>query len=187
MPTLEETIRGLSPEALNLYRQQLPERLKVMGELERNTLLEQLQAMPEFRAMPAEPQEPPAWQKPLQWLRTAEQAAGAFLGAPFSPAVAGTEHLPWWEREKAEYEAWEAPSVEMGFKYPQWLGGEEVTLGVKGALELTPWFATTIATAGLGGMAGLGARTGFTTLTKAAQLGQKAIRPVIADMTTIIS
>ena len=83
--TLEETVNELSPEALRIYRQQLATGGAGM------------------------PEDIPFWQKPLEWLRTAEQAAGAFLGAPFSPAIPGTEGLPWWEREKAEHEAWQAP------------------------------------------------------------------------------
>ena len=155
MPTFEELYARTSPEALDIFRKQLPQTLKAMGELERNTALERLQGLPEFQGLfesaqqpvqpavrPPEPQqaaqEAPWWQTPLDWLRSVETGAGTLLAAPFTPSVPGTQDMSWWEREKAEYEVWEAPSVELGFNYPQWLGGEEVTLGVKGALELTP-------------------------------------------------
>ena len=188
MPTLSETVRGLSPAALRIFKQQLPERLKTMGELDRNTVMEQLRQLPELQEFPEtqfpqqqqQPQEVPLWQKPLQWIRGVEQGAGALLASPFTPATQGTEGMSWWKREKAEYKEWEAPQTKLGFNYPKWLGGEEATLGVKGALELTPWFATSLATAGLGAVAGIGTKTGLTALTRAAALGQKGIRPIVA-------
>ncbi|KKM02789.1 hypothetical protein LCGC14_1780950, partial [marine sediment metagenome] len=196
MPTLEEQIRALSPAALDIFKQQLPQRLKELSPLDRNTALDQLMQLPELKlgAQPAQPRpqpqaqpqpETPWWQQPLNWLRTAEQAVGTFLGAPFTPAVPGTEGLSWWERERAEYEAWEAPSVGLGFNYPGWLGGGDVTIGVKGALESVPWFATALATAGLGATAALGTRAGISGLTRAAAVGQKVIKPVVAVERTL--
>ena len=147
MPTLQEQVGGLSQEALDIFKQQLPQRLKELGELERNTALEQLRGIPglgleDFRPSPIQPQQQvqpqqlpqqapqqqpqqpqediPWWQHPLEWIRTAEQAAGTFLAAPFTPPVPGTENLPWWQRERAEYEAWNEPSfqVEPLFRLP---------------------------------------------------------------------
>lgn len=186
--SLEEQVRALSPAALDIFKKQLPQRLKELGELERNTALEQLRRLPELelgeeiqpQVIQPTPQEVPWWQRPLGWIRTAEIGVGTFFGAPFSPAIPGTEQLPWWQREKAEYEAWEAPTRELGFRYPGWLGGEEATIGVKGALESIPWFATAIATGGLGIAARLGAKAGISGLTRVAAAGQRAIRPILA-------
>ncbi len=207
MPSLEEQIRGLSPAALDIFRKQLPQRLKELSPLDRNTALSQLSRLPEFglsegiqQATPPitrqpttpiqptqAPQQPdiPFWQIPLQWLRNVEQAAGTFLAAPFTPSVPGTENLPWWERERAEYEAWNEPSfqTEPLFRLPwtpQEIRDKPWTIGVKGALESVPWFATALATAGLGAAAALGTRTGISGLTRAAALGTRVIKPVIA-------
>ncbi len=221
MPSLEEQIRGLSPAALDIFRKQLPQRLKELSSLERNTALDQLSRLPEFgdfrgqqpqqvtqplqqpiqqpiqqvrpipQSISGQPLTPvqqgvPWWQDALNWIRTVEEATGTFLAAPFTPTVAGTENLPWWQRERAEYDAWEAPTVDLGFTYPEWLGGGEATIGVKGALEAVPWFATTIATGGLAGLAGVGARTGIGGLTRAAAFGQSALRPVVAAERAVI-
>ena len=201
MPSLEEQVRALSPAALDIFRKQLPQRLKELSPLDRNTALDKLMRLPELGlgfqptapqptirqpTMPIEaPQEIPWWQHPLQWIRTVEQAAGTFLAAPFTPAVPGTENLPWWQRERAEYEAWDEPSfqTEPLFRLPwtpQEIRDKPWTIGVKGVLEAVPWFATALATAGLGATAALGTRTGIAGLTRAAALGQKALKPVLA-------
>ncbi|KKN56451.1 hypothetical protein LCGC14_0572240 [marine sediment metagenome] len=208
MPDLEEQIRALSPAALDIFKKQLPQRLKELGELERNTALEKLMALPELelggfqpQVQPQPitrqpqigqeaPQDIPWWQTPLQWIRNVEQAAGTFLAAPFTPAVAGTENLPWWQRERAEYEVWDEPSfqTEPLFRLPwtpQGIRDKPWTIGVKGALESVPWFATALATAGLGATAALGTRTGIAGLTRAAALGQKALKPVLAVERTL--
>ena len=128
MPTLKEQIMGLSPEALDIFRKQLPQRLKELGELERNTALEQLQRLPELQLgefqptpqpiarqpqttqeAPQQQPEIPWWQHPLNWLRNVEQAAGTLLAAPFTPSVQGTENLPWWQRDE--------PSMRLGMSH----------------------------------------------------------------------
>ncbi|KKN74723.1 hypothetical protein LCGC14_0387650 [marine sediment metagenome] len=203
--TIGQQVSGLSQPALDIFRKQLPQRLKEMGELERNTALEQLQQLPELAGLdfgefqpiqsqvrqPVQqlqpPQQPeiPWWQQPLNWIRTIEEATGTFLAAPFTPSVPGTERLPWWQRERAEYEAWNEPSFQVQplFRFP-WTPEEERdkpwTIGVKGALEMVPWFATAIATAGLGASAALGTRAGISGLTRAAALGQRAIKPIVS-------
>ena len=48
MPTLEEQVRGLSPAALDIFRKQLPQRLKELSSLDRNTALSQLRNLPEL-------------------------------------------------------------------------------------------------------------------------------------------
>ena len=194
MPTLEEQVRGLSPAAMRIFKQQLPQRLKELSALERNTALSQLQRIPgllEIEAPVTQPQQPQVepekkwWDYPLDWIRNVETGAGTLLAAPFTPSVPGTEQLPWWEKERAEYEAWEEPGFQTQPLFrlpwtPQEIRDKPWMIGAKGALEFTPWIATTLATAGLGGMAGLGARTGLTGLTRAAALGQRAIKPIIA-------
>ncbi len=183
MPSLEEQIRGLSPAALDIFKKQLPQRLKELGGLERNTALEQLSRLPELRVgefQPVQESSIPWWQRPLNWMKAVEKASGTLLAAPFTRAVPDTEGLTWWQRERAEYEAWEAPSTALGFNYPQWMGGGEVTVGAKGALESVPWFATALATGGLSAAAHIGTRAGLSGLTRAAAVGQRALRPVLA-------
>lgn len=202
MPSLEEQIRALSPAALDIFKKQLPQRLKELSPLDRNTALDKLRRLPELglgdlgEIQPTQPQQPqvqaqpapqpeiPWWQHPLNWIRTIEQATGTLLAAPFTPAVKGTENLPWWQRERAEYEAWNEPSFQIQPLFrlpwtPQEIRDKPWTIGVKGALETVPWFATALATAGLGATAALGTRTGISGLTRAAALGQKALKPVL--------
>lgn len=169
-----ERIEQLSSQDLDLFKTQFRQRLKTMGELERNTALESLRGIPglaetfqgpEIRQQPI-PTDIPLWQKglqtitaPLHWI---SETSGALLTAPWSPEVEGVEELSWLERQKQEYRQWEAP----------W--------GVKFWAETAPWIATTVATAGLGGMGMIGARTGAMGLTRAAQIGQQALKPVLA-------
>ncbi len=110
---LEEQIRGLSPGALDIVRKQV----RLHPELYRNTALEQFASQP--ISQPIE-QEQPWWQTPLSWIRNVEVGAGTLLASPFTPQVAGTEGMSWWERERAEYEAWDEPSfqVEPLFRLP---------------------------------------------------------------------
>ncbi len=211
---LVESVRGLSQEALDIFKKQLPQRLKELGELERNTALEQLRGIPglgleDFGPSPIQAQVPqqtpqqvqpqqtqqvaqqvpqqeiPWWQHPLEWIRTAEKAAGTFLAAPFTPPVPGTENLPWWQRERAEYEAWDEPSfqVEPLFRLPwtsQEIRDRPWNIGVKGVLETVPWFATAIATGGLSAAGVLGARAGLTGVSRVAQAGLRALKPIRA-------
>ena len=208
MPEFEEQVRALSPAALDIFKKQLPQRLKELSPLDRNTALDKLRQLPELQLgdfggvqqptrpqaqpttrQPVTPMQPPQaipwWQHPLNWIRNIEQGAGTLLAAPFTPSVPGTENLPWWQRERAEYEAWNEPSfqTEPLFRLPwtpQEIRDKPWTIGVKGALETVPWFATALATGGLGAAAHIGTRFGISGLTRAAALGTKAIKPVIA-------
>ena len=161
MPELAETIRRLSPAALRLYKQQLPQRLKTMSPESRQTILSRLQGIPELAdilggvARPISrvtqqppqagvtpqpqreykpweiPEELPLWQKGLSALFMPFTLAHEYIMEPFAsivhqawtPPIEGTEGMGWLERERAEYEAWEAP----------W--------GVKFVTETLPWFA----------------------------------------------
>ena len=159
MPDLAETIRGMSPAALRIYKQQLPLRLKTMSPQAQTTILSRLQGIPELTdvlgARPTEPvaqpttaqvapQEPqreykpweipeelPFWQKGLAALfmpftlahEYAIKPLAATVHSAWTPEIEDTEGMGWLEREKAEYEAWEAP----------W--------GVKFWTETLPWFA----------------------------------------------
>ena len=188
MPLDEERLRRLSPGALRIFKQQLPQRLKEMGELERNTTLEQLRSVPdiwgeaETAPQPTEKEGMSWWQYPLKWMENISTGAGTLLAAPFTPAVKGTEGLSWWEREQAEYEAWEEPGfqVEPLFRFPwtpQEIRDKEWTIGVKGVLETVPWIATAIGTGGVAGLGYLGAKTGISALTRVASIGGRALKP----------
>lgn len=189
MPTLAEEIKRLNPNALRIFKQQAYEKAK-----QGDVAFTRLVSMPELADIFQESEIPLGGKKdtssitqekkwyeyPLEWIRGVEKGAGTLLAAPFTPAVKGTEQLPWWERERAEYEAWQAPQVKLGFNLPQFLGGEEATLGVKGALEMVPWFATAIASGGLGAIGWAGRTTGIKGLQTAATLGKQGLKPVLA-------
>ena len=61
---------------------------------------------------------PPAWET--------GRVPMPFFGDVFQPEEYG----------KQLYEQWQAPQWKTGRYYPEWMGGEEVTLGAKGAVEL---------------------------------------------------
>ena len=148
--TLVETIRGLSPEALRIYRRQLPQTLKQMGERERTAVMSQLSEFPDLFQLdeetPALPQtqvqKEPLWLKglqafgaPFQWIQEkAIEPFAATVTSGYTPTVAGAENLPFFQRELAEYKSWQAP----------W--------GVKFAVEMLPWLALP----GIGSVAGKG-------------------------------
>jgi len=183
MPVDIEQIRRLSPAALRIFKEQSLRKARTGDQT-----YARMVSMPELAdifqqggvsiSQPQE-QETPWWQHPLNWIRGVEKGFGAAVTAPFTPSVVGTENLPWFEREKAEYKAWDEPSfqVEPAFRLP-WTS-EEVrerpwTIGVKGVVETLPWFATALASGGLG-LAGK-----VPTLARAAGLGERALTPIIA-------
>ncbi len=151
MPLLEQTIRDLSPMALDLYKRGLANRLRLKSPQERTLLISRLQGIPELSdilggtatpmqeealqlGQPKQPQVPEDldfWQKSLQvftapfnWAQeNIVEPFSAIVTAPFSPDIPGTEDLGWFEREMREYKEWEAP------------------FGVKFAVEMLPWLA----------------------------------------------
>ena len=161
-------IRGLSPEDLDIFKRQLPLRLKQMTEVDRNTALEQLQRIPELQEIPlAGVGEPPLWQKGLETVTTPFRLAQEYAFTPWAAAVTSPAYrrgeevsfqsfMPGGEMRQA-YEAWEAPKF------------------VKGTAEFLPWLGLPTA-AGLVGRLGAvsGRGAGF------AQLGVKALKPVAA-------
>jgi len=173
---LAELVRGLSPTALDIFKRQLPQRLKTMAPAESQRLLSQLGGIPEFQDIVG-PSPMPAdlawWQKGLgaigkvfepieeYWAKplAAKGLAPAYRKEPlWEQIVAGAGPLAWaalyrpgTERRK-EYEEWEAP------KY------------VKGAAELPGWFALPTA----GGTAAYLRTTG-----KAGKIAAKALTPAV--------
>ena len=165
MSPLEESVRSLTPGALRIYKQQLPQRLKQLGELERNTALEQLGGIPElsdiFQQQPVTTKVPqqtvqPARQTPLQtglqafaapfqWISEhVTEPFGAITMARATPSVAGGKPgESWLERERREYEQWDEPEFTM-----PWGGKFRPT---KGIVETLPWLA-------IPGIGGVGAR-----------------------------
>ena len=82
---LVESVRGLSQEALDIFKKQLPQRLKELGELERNTALEQLRGIPglgleDFGPSPIQPQAPQRAPQQVQPQQLPQQQ----------------EEIPWW-------------------------------------------------------------------------------------------
>ena len=179
---------------LDLFKKQLPQRLKELGDVDRNTALERLSGIPQlsdlFEPTPAPTQAPQAIPQAPQRLNFFQQAVrplttalqffeeniaqpfGAAVTAPFTPPTPGTEGLSWLARERAEYENWSEPVL---FRI-----GEFDFKPTKGIVETLPWFASALATGGLSTLAGVGARTGLQGLTRAAALGTRAMRPILA-------
>ena len=201
MPTVEEQVRALSPAALDIFKVQAVERARTgdstfarvvsMPELsdifpQQITPSQQGGGQPQQALQPSiqEP-EVPLWQVPLQWIRNVEEGFGTLVTQGLTPSVPGTENLPWWQRERAEYDAWNEPSFQTQplFRFP-WTPQETRdrpwNIGVKGVIETIPWFATAIATGGLAGLAGIGAKTGLGGLARAATIGQRVLRPVVS-------
>ena len=189
--SLEERVGRFSSAELDLFKKQIPQRLKELGETERNTALERLSGIPQLsdlfqpQAAPQQPQiappEPQGFGQQLLSTITApfrffeEHIAKPFAAAvtaPFTPSVPDTEGLSWLQRERREYEDWAEPVL---FRI-----GEFEFKPTKGILETIPWFATAIGTGGLSTLAGVGAKTGITGLTRAAAVGTRAMRPVLA-------
>ncbi len=155
MPELADLIKGLSPSALRLYKQQLPQRLKTMRPEGRQVILSRLQGIPELAdllggatqpieptALQPPPQQPqreykpweipkelPFWQKALSTLFMPFTLAHEYLIEPFAAAV----HSAW------------TPSIP-GTEGMGWLEREraeyeawESPWGVKFATETLPW------------------------------------------------
>ncbi len=150
-PELEQLIKGMTPAALDIFKKQLPLRLKDLSAADRNIALDRLSGIQELGVPSAPspqitpqplPQGTPLWQKglqifgaPFQWLQEkAIEPFASVVTSPFSPSTPETQNLPFFERELGEYKKWEAP----------W--------GVKGAVETLPWFALP----GIGTVAGKG-------------------------------
>ncbi len=167
MPTLEERIRGLSEGDLRVFKQQLPQRLKQLGELERNTALTQLKQMPELADVFTQPTQTPqqtlktattplqkglnVFNAPFQWIgEHITEPFGAVATAPFTPGLAGGRQpgesaLAYARRQ---YEQWQEPEFTM-----PWGGQFRPT---KGLVETIPWLAIP----GIGGVVGKGGVAG---------------------------
>ncbi|KKN78450.1 hypothetical protein LCGC14_0349820 [marine sediment metagenome] len=192
---VQERIRALSPGALRIFKQQAFERARAG-----DPTYARIVSMPELSDIFPQgitpqpttrqpqigqeaPQQIPWWQHPLNFIRGVETGFGALVTAPFTPSVPGTEGLSFFEREKLEYKAWDEPSFQVDplFRLP-WTSKEERerpwTIGIKGAIETVPWFATAIATGGLSAAGVLGARVGATGITRAAQAGLRVLKPI---------
>jgi len=115
--------------------------------------------------------------KGFDWIHeNVEIPFAAAVTSPWTPKIGGTEGLNWIEREKKEYEEWEAPSYHTGKTLPDWMGGNELTLGVKGAVELIPSLLIPSGT-GVAFRAGAVAAKGGK-FARAASLVQRAAEPI---------
>lgn len=188
---LAELVRGLNSGALQIFRRQLsalPERdraktfsrLSGIPELAdivggpapvRQPTQQPAQQREQPRTLTTE-QEIPLWQRalstataPFRWIeQNITQPFGAVVTSPFTPSTPETANLPWFQRELAEYKAWDDPN--WGF------------LGVKGAVEMLPWLALPSA-AGIAGRLGTVAARGGA-LGRAAGVAGQALRPTVA-------
>ncbi len=174
-PTLEAYIKQLSPESLDLFKKQLSLGLNRMTPEGRNTAFSQISGITELsdivgsapsaitkpqQVPQVKPEELPLWQKglqtfnvPFQWIsQNITEPFGAVVASPFTPPVAGTEGMDWFQREKAEYKGWQEPTL---FTTP-W--GYKVQ-PTKGILESLPWLAVPSAGGILGKAGALGAKS----------------------------
>ncbi len=199
---LEQIIKSLSPGALRLYKQQiasLPEEKRrlafsrISGIPELSDIIGQatpITAKPIRQELAQQPQEVPKeetpfWQQalstataPFRWIEeNVTQPFGAVVTSPWTPKTLGTENLPWFQRELAEYRNWDDPNL--GF------------LGVKGVVETLPWLLVPSA-AGVAGRLGSLAAKGATiaakggqfakpaaAIGKGAEVAQKVIKPAV--------
>lgn len=172
---LASRISGLSPGALDLYKQQLRQKMKTMRPEDIQTVLSRIQGIPQLTGFleqtPAPPQEQAWWQKglqtvgaPFQWLHEkAIEPFAAFVTDPWTPEVPGTEGMGFGERQRAEYQAWDDPN--WGF------------LGVKGVVETLPWLAIPSAAGVAGRLGALGGKAGA--LGAVGRAGAQAMRPAV--------
>ncbi|KKM18887.1 hypothetical protein LCGC14_1661180 [marine sediment metagenome] len=148
--TLEARVGRFSSAELDIFKRQLPQRLKELGEVERNTALDRLRGIPQltdfFAPEPTRvPQDIP--QEPEQ-LNFFQRALGTF-SAPFEfieenvfQPVGGL-FIPdeperrqpgedFWAFQRRQWEEWNDP---------EWHTPWGMTVGLKETLETLPWFA----------------------------------------------
>lgn len=186
---LRDIIRRLSPGALRLYKQQL----LTLPEWKKRTVFSTLSGIPELEDIIGRPPLPqlrrradiPLWQKGLGTVakpfelieKYVTTPFGAIVTSPFTPSVPSARGKPWLQRELEEYKQAEMPSLGLGFTLPQWLGGREATLGVKGAIEFLPWLAVPSAAGVAAKLVGVAAKGGA--LGTAAGIAGKAMKPAV--------
>ena len=96
-------------------------------------------------------EKPPEWAtalqtatKPLNWIQEKiDKPWAAFVTDPWTPEIGGTEAMTWWQRQRAEYEAWEAPK------------GAKFVAEATNPLFLIPWAGVAAGAGKLAGRAGL--------------------------------
>ena len=160
--SLEERVGRFSPAELDIFKKQLPLRLKDLGDVERNTALERLSGIPQLsdlfqpQAQPTVPQQPiqqPEQQIQPWWERALEVFGAPFefvernviqpIGGLFIPDEPGRRQPgeDFWAFQRRQWEEWNDP---------EWNTPWGMTIGLKETLEVLPWFAVPGA-AGIGG------------------------------------
>ena len=146
--SLEERIGRFSAADLDLFKKQLPQRLKELGEVERNTALERLSGIPQlsdlFQGQPAPPMQGPEVPPAPEQVNVFQKALDVFtapfdwvtqnviqpVGGLFIPDdVPRQEGEDFWQYQRRQWKDWDAPDL-WGWKD-----------GVKELLEFLPWFA----------------------------------------------
>ncbi|KKM02894.1 hypothetical protein LCGC14_1779880, partial [marine sediment metagenome] len=149
--TLEEQVGRFSQTELDIFRKQIPLRLKKMGDVERNTALERLSGIPRlsdlFQPQPAQPQttppEPQApeqqnfFQKaldvfttPFDWVT--QNVIQPFGGLFIPDDVPRQEGEDFWAYQRRQWKDWDAPTWQTPWGW---------NIGAKEVLEFLPWFA----------------------------------------------
>ena len=148
--SLEERIGRFSAADLDLFKKQLPQRLKELGEVERNTALERLSGIPQLAdffqptqptqgpAQPPQPEQVPFFQRaldvftaPFDWVteNVIQPVGGLFIPDEPERRQPGED---FWAFQRRQWEEWNDP---------EWNTPWGKTIGLKETLEILPWFA----------------------------------------------
>jgi len=168
-------IEGMDAATLNMFKEELRQQLPNLDPITQRSVFTRLQGIPQLADITPKTPESAWWNKARQLPQKASESFAALAAAPFTPPTLGDQNLPWWQREQQQYKQWKAPSVDTGLNYPSWLGGGDVTLGVKGALETLPWFAIPSGAGVYAKLGSLGAKAGA--LGAAARVTAGIIKP----------
>ncbi len=174
---LREKFKTLSPAAQRLF----VDRLKTMPDVERRDYLNRLTGgVPtttiEQPAPVVKQPDIPLWQRglsavaaPFEYIsENVTKPFASIVSAPFTPQTKGTEGMDWLQRQRAEYNAWQDPTIT--------IPGTNWDVGVKGVLETLPWLAVPSAAGVAGKLSGLAAAGGA--LGRGASIASKIINPL---------
>lgn len=192
---LRTLIEGADEKTLSLYKQNLANQWDRFSPEQQRDAFERLSQFPQFkdfeRFQTKEPErEKSTLEKIAGWMEWPGKtfATLATSNIAINPIAAGfrkitpkptesEEGLSWWQREQKRYERMPSISVNTGLNYPSFLGGGEITLGVKGALEQIPYFMIPGAGGVYSKLGTVAAKGGL--LGRSAALAAKAVKPAV--------
>jgi len=159
--TLRSRIESLSPENLELFKTQARAKAQA-GDPSYSQLVSSQEYADIFGAdlQPSQPQQKQWWQTPLEVIgapfsfvqENVIDPALAMLLSGATPSTQGTEDMGWFERERAEFNAWQTPGINLPWISP--FSGEQARVDIKGVIQNLPWLA-------IPGVGSVGKGTGF--------------------------